>query len=230
VTREWLDEALAAAVDDRPIAALERLCRAAVGPLGVSGVAVTVLAGSQSRGVVCASDDVARRLEELQFTLGEGPGVDAHDGLVPSLERDLASSSRWPAFARAAVEAGVGAVFAIPLRVGEAKLGALVLYRRLPGALSEGSLADAAVLGRAATDVLLALLADLPAGALPAVLEDVSARRAHVHQATGMVSVQLQIPMVDALARLRARAFADGRSLGDVAADVVARRLSFIGD
>ncbi len=82
-----------------------------------------------------------------------------------------------------------------------------MMYRRERGPLSAGSLADAAVVGHEATTVLLALLADLPPGALPIVLEDVSAKRARVHQATGMVSAQLGIPVADALARLRARAF-----------------------
>ncbi|MFD0630267.1 ANTAR domain-containing protein [Catenulispora yoronensis] len=51
--------------------------------------------------------------------------------------------------------------------------------------------------------------------------------RAEVHQATGMISVQLGVSLAEALVRLRAHAWAADRLLADVAADVVARRLRF---
>jgi hypothetical protein len=54
--------------------------------------------------------------------------------------------------------------------------------------------------------------------------------RAEVHQATGMILAQLDIPAQDAFVRLRAYAFADRRPLGEVARDVVARRLVFTED
>jgi hypothetical protein len=54
--------------------------------------------------------------------------------------------------------------------------------------------------------------------------------RAEIHQATGMVVAQLGVSAADALARLRAHAFAEQRLLGDVARDVVARRLCFTED
>ena len=48
-----------------------------------------------------------------------------------------------------------------------------------------------------------------------------------VHQATGMISVQLDVSLEEALARLRAHAFAQGTALGEVAAEVVGRQLRF---
>ena len=46
-----------------------------------------------------------------------------------------------------------------------------------------------------------------------------------VHQATGMLIAHLNLPASAALARLRAYAFGHGRSLREVAADIVAGRL-----
>jgi hypothetical protein len=69
-----------------------------------------------------------------------------------------------------------------------------------------------------------------PRGELAGGLEDVVAYRAEIHQASGMVSIQLQIPVAEALVRMRAHAFAVGSPLGDIAADIVARRLRLTDD
>lgn len=60
-------------------------------------------------------------MEELQFTLGEGPSVDAFDRQTPTLASDVSSVNsgrRWPLFTPAAERMGVRAVFAFPLRAG----------------------------------------------------------------------------------------------------------------
>jgi AmiR/NasT family two-component response regulator len=55
----------------------------------------------------------------------------------------------------------------------------------------------------------------------------VSENRAVVHQASGMVSVQAEMSVGDAMALLRASAFAADRPINEVASDVVAGRLRF---
>ena len=122
---------------------------------------------------------------------------------------------------------GVAAVFAFPLRVGAVHLGVLSLYRAEPGDLAPADLADAITLARVATHLLLDLEGDLPPGSLPDHLADIVDHRANVHQATGMVAAQLEADVRVALSRLRAYAWSRDRSLGDVADDVVARRLRF---
>lgn len=184
-----------------------------------------------NRGVVCATDDVSARIEELQFSLGEGPCVDAIRAggpvLVPDLDRpgDV-TVDRWPTFMESAGSAGVRAVFAFPLRIGAISVGALDLYRVRPGELTEDELL--AVL-MAADAAALALL-HLDTGRDDPFTDDQVNRSAYqlqVHQATGMVKVQLGITMEEAFLMLRARAFADGRPVADVATDVVERRLHF---
>jgi hypothetical protein len=118
-------------------------------------------------------------------------------------------------------------MFSLPIRAGGVRLGVLDLYRGRSGPLTGEQLADALIFA----DIVLVLALDRLGGITPHPEEFVdgafSDRRAVVHQATGMVSVQLDVTVTEALARLRARAYAHDRRLAEVAADVVARRLWF---
>jgi hypothetical protein len=212
------------------------VCRAAPACLGVDGVWVTVSRGGVLREPVCVSDARARVLEELQVTLGEGPCVAALTAAAPVLVPDLASwdsGTRWPAFAPAAVAAGAGAMFAFGLRVGAISAGVLSCYRQRPGPLGEQPLADAVVLA----DITVQLLLDphTARSIRDLTLTDRATGqrwigRAEVHQATGMISVQLGVSLEETFAQLRARAYAEGRPLTEPAADVVAHRLRFDTD
>jgi hypothetical protein len=202
---------------------LVRLCART---LPVSGVGLALMTDDGPAGTVAASDGGALQLEELQFTLAQGPCVDASRTGRPVLAPDLArtSSRTWPQFGAGADAAGLRAVFAFPLRVGGIRLGVLDLYRNTTGELSQVELADALSFADAATQLLLDLQAEDTALGMPpfhalAVLDD----RAEVHQATGVVSVRARVSLAQALALLRARAYAEGRPIGDLARDVLDR-------
>lgn len=203
-------------------------CQAAVQLLAVSGAAVSV-AGDEGFGaaILCRSDPVADRLEAIQMTLGEGPGRDATHTGWPVLEPDLAGAcpGRWPAFTESALAAGASAVFAFPLRIGAIKVGVLGLYRTRPGPLSDEGFGDGLLLA----DYTAQFILGLAARGTPATLKDDGLGRlgAEVHQATGMVAVQLGVSLAEAFVRMQGKAFADGRVIGEVAADVVANRLRF---
>jgi hypothetical protein len=211
---------------------VEHVCAAAMSATGLTSAAVTVVLSAIPRETIYASDPVASRLEELTLTLGEGPGVDVAAG-GPALVADVTASdclARWPVFAPAAAQAGVRAVFALPLRVGAIRLGVLVLYRAQPGQLDREQLADALVLA----DMVCALLLDTAQRDPPHLdgqwPERAGPQHPEVHQATGMITVQLGVSAAVALIRLRAYAYAHDRRLRDVAEDVVARRLRFDPD
>jgi hypothetical protein len=195
--------------------------------LSVTGAGVMLMSGDVPRGAVCSSDDVSTLIEDLQFTLGEGPCVDAYHHDRPMLEPDLAAPAveRWMAFAGPAVAAGARAVFGFPLQIGSIRLGALNLYRDAPGPLTDDQFADALVVSSVIARAVLEFEAHTPPGSIPREMEAGSDFRFVVHQASGMASVQLQIGVAEALIRLRAYAFAHERPLNDVAEDVVARRL-----
>ncbi|AYN33421.1 MULTISPECIES: GAF and ANTAR domain-containing protein [Streptomyces] len=208
---------------------LTQVCAVVLDATGVDGVAVTAKLEGTQRETVCTTSQLATDMEELAVTLGEGPAVDAFSE-GPSLAADLAARdcrTRWPVYAPTAVTAGVRGQFAFPLRLGGVGVGVMCLYRSEPGPLSREQLADALVL----TDTVLALLLDRSLSEQPAMdgrwSEQSGPQHPEVHQATGMIAVQLGVSAAVALVRLRAYAFSHDRRLSDVAKDVVARRLRF---
>lgn len=202
------------------------LCTAAVDALGVAGAGITVMTGA-SAGVVCTSDDRSQLLDDIQFSLGEGPCADAFADRAPVLapQFDALTAERWPAFVGQAVRSGVGSVFAYPVMdtsfdVG-VSVGVLTVYNNLPGPLSLDQHHDAQVVAT----VLFGVLLDHFSSAGDQIIDDIAAHRAEVHQATGMVAAQLDLPASDALARIRAYAFVHDQTVMAVAAEIVARRL-----
>lgn len=209
---------------------LREICRAATVVLGVSGTGLMLMNGGPPSPLAW-SNGVSSRLEELQQTLGEGPCVDAHRCGRPVCEPELArpQSVRWAIFAAAALDAGVESLFSFPLRVGGVRLGALTVHRTVTGGLSHQQYADALAVASIVTATILATQAEAPPGALSRDLESLVVYNAALHQAAGMVSVQLGIGVGEALVRLRAHAYSSERPLAAIAADVVARRLRLDG-
>jgi ANTAR domain-containing protein/GAF domain-containing protein len=224
---EWI---AAAHEGDGPVS-VATVCRAAVRRLAVDGASVTAIGGPIAREPLFASDQLSARLEELQFTTGEGPASEDFRLGSPVLIPDLESAAnRWPGFVSAAVAAGARAIFALPLQAGAVRVGVLTLYRAQPGSLAPQELADLLALA----DVALHLILDAAAGitSLPEYrpLAGLSDSRAEIYQAIGMVSVQLGVSLEEAFVRLRAHAFASSAALADVADDVVTRLLRFDPD
>jgi GAF domain-containing protein len=204
-----------------------RLCEVAAEVVDVTGAGVTLISQDTSTSTVCATDAVSALVEELQFSLGEGPCLDAFREDRPVVEPDLAhpATVRWMAFTPPALEAGVRSIFGFPLHIGAVRLGALDLYCDHTGALSDEQYGDALVVA----DVVAASMATMQADAAPGSLsEQLGSRqdfRIAVHQAAGMVSVQLGVPIDEAVVRLRAHAFAVDLPVSEVARRIVARQL-----
>jgi len=210
------------------------LCAPFLAVLPVGGAALSVLAGSAGQSTVCSSDDTATRLDEMQFDLGEGPCWDAMSTRAPVLTPDLAvdGAAAWPLFTDAvrndAASAGVRAIYAFPLFVGSLDLGAVDLYSSSVKPLESGQVTDATQLASlAAWQVLRRILAD---NAVDDLDTPAPYSRREVHQATGMILAQLDISAADAALLLRAHAFASGRTVAEVASDVIERRIDFAAD
>lgn len=225
----WAQQLLSATT---PRAAeLLRICELCVTSLGVTGAGISMVTDLGNRAVVCATDEVSTRIEELQVTLGEGPCFDAFESGAPVLVADLEEPEdlvvgRWPGFMESAAAAGVRAVFAFPLRIGALGIGAMDLYRVVPGGLDAGQLPAALMAADVAALALLDLRGSEELGWTDA-LATADSYPFQVHQATGMTQVQLGVTTQEAFLRLRAHAFATGRPLADVADDVVHRRYRF---
>lgn len=206
-----------------PESYMERVCSAGVELLNMSGTGLTLMTRNAELGAVSASDKGAQVIEDLQFTLGEGPALDAFRLGTPALEPNMADAPvRWPFFGPAALELGVLAVFSFPLQMGVIRLGCFDLFRDRPGFLTEDELADALLLADLVTEDIVDLQAE---GGLRSTAADHLGRRARVYEATGMVAAQIDSDMASALARLRAHAFASEISIFEVAEQVIARSL-----
>lgn len=207
----------------------KRLCEVCAEATGMTGAGIMLMSGEVPQGAVCTTDQVSKLIEDLQFMLGEGPCIDAFSHLRPVFEPNLIEPDvpRWMAFSVPAIAAGVRAVFGFPLQVGAVRLGALNLYRDHPGPLSDDQHSDALVMADVAAAAVLMMQANAPPGKLAVELETGSDFRYVVHQASGMVAVQLDVSIGQAMIRLRGYSFANDRPLIEVAQDVVARRFRF---
>jgi GAF domain-containing protein len=215
-----------------------RIGTACVEFLPVSGAAITLMTGTDAQEPVYASDAVVSQLDALQFSLGEGPCVEAFAERRPVLVTDLAevADGRWPMFAHAARDTQVRGLFVFPLQLGAIAVGVLALYCLEPGGLARDGLAGSLRAADAALWTLLGLRAGETLNTtangksppdLRGWLSGAPLHRTEVYQATGMIIGQLDVTAATALAKLRGYAFAHDRPIDEVARDVVARRLQF---
>ena len=193
----------------------------------MTGAGVMLMSGDVPRGSVCTTDEVSASIEQLQYTLGEGPCVDAYNLSQPVLEPDLVEPmvTRWQAFSGPAIAAGARAIFGFPLLVGGIRLGALNLYRDRAGPLDADQHADSLVMAAVVAQAVLSVQAGAAPGRLAAELEQGADFQYVVHQASGVLAVQLGVSVAQALIRLRAYAFGNDLALTDVAVAVVAHTL-----
>jgi hypothetical protein len=209
------------------VGALRRLCGAAVKAIPATGAGLSVMTDGGVRGLAAASDAASERIDELEFALGEGPCLEAFTSRRPVLEADLADGgmTRWPLYAVAAHDEGVRAAFAFPLQIGATRLGVLDLQRTTPGPLSAEELTQALSFADVATTMLLNGQEHAPPGAAADGLDEALSSHYQLHQAQGMVMVQVGVSLAAAMALLRAHAYSHNRHLDEVARDVVARTL-----
>lgn len=200
-----------------------------VAALPIDGAAVSTLGPLLASETIAASDATVARLDELQFDLNEGPCWDALRTARPVLEPDLRHRPKntWPAFSEAALKEDVGAIFAFPMIVGRLKVGAVDFYAVRPKEFTRDQTAQAgALVDAVGRQVLRRSLDALAAEAGEIPPADRFSRRI-VHQATGMVIAQLGVSPDEAELVLRGHAFAEDRSMREVAEDVLAGRLGF---
>jgi hypothetical protein len=206
-----------------------KLCEPFLAVLPVTGASVSILRPGQS--TVDSSDATAAWIDELQFDLGEGPCWDAIASRGPVLRPELGTVAEqdWPMFTEALLgsEQGrdVSALYAFPMLLGSMEIGAVDLYSDSSVPLSGPDISHATQLAElAGWQVLRHLLAD-------SELENPTrSSRREVHQATGMVLVQMGVSAREAELLIRAHAFSTGRSVAEVANDIVERRIDFSAD
>jgi hypothetical protein len=227
------EQLVAVVGDEHGEDAANRLCEACVALFGVDAAAISLVFDGVHTATLGASGPTARVLDELQFTLGEGPGLDAVSRRAAVLVTDLAEAdgtTRWPTYRPAIHVHGIRFVYAIPIAMAGHYIGALTLFRAHPGMLSARQFTDALVAAELAEMPILDLTsADLQAAAADpdsnSWTQLTALTRTEVNQATGMLVAQLNVKPAVALVRLRAHAYATDRTPTDVARDILARRL-----
>ncbi|GAA2724658.1 GAF and ANTAR domain-containing protein [Cellulomonas aerilata] len=217
--------------------AADRLCRACVDLLDVDGASISVADQGTTRGTFGSSSELSRRMDEYQFTLGEGPCLDAVRDGVPVMVADLsdASHDRWPAFSGAVMESGIHAVFALPVQVATTPVGALDLFNRRIGPLTDTALTGGLVAAELAALPLLDVMnahgdLDAHAEAEYGWEQLTSLQRVEVYQATGMLIAALDISPAEALVRLRANAYTRGMTASELAWEILERRVNLNND
>lgn len=199
--------------------------------LGIDDLVVSLAVNGQITEQLWSSGKTGSAFEDLQFTLGEGPGPDALRFREAAFAPDVAAtgSPRWPNLIAAMAHLPIRAVFCLPLALGGITVGVLTGLRSTPGHMTGQEMDDA--LGLAAALTLQSLGgAEKRIDGREDALPQGGLHRAVVHQATGMLSVQLALPLSEALLRLRAYAFSHDRPITTAAEDVVSRRLRLDDD
>jgi hypothetical protein len=213
-----------ASVDDPALASVEllpvRLSRACAKALGADGVGLCVFA-ADFRIPLGASDDDAAVAERLQFTLGQGPCLDAHAHNRPWRGSAEHIRQQWPVFHDQLVaRTSFRSIISVPLHLGPTVGGAMDLYLRQPQQVPTLQLADVYAAAESIAQALswqqAGTMTDLDDGS--GWLYGSAARaRTTVWIAIGMLNAHYDLNTPDAFALLRAYAYSHEHLLDDVA-------------
>lgn len=190
--------------------------------LGKKSAGVTLVGKDGVESLVATSDHVARLAHDVEFVVGEGP---AHDVAATMRTVRVGGSEmmeRWPRYGPVVADHGVGSLISLPLRQEPGGcLGALSVYDTAPAVTT-----DTAATSTRVADALVHTVLNVPGvvshDEIPAVpMFDEADFVAKVHQAAGIMSAKLGYETSDAVALLRARAFADGLPVETLATQVI---------
>jgi len=171
---------------------------------------------------VACSDDLATQVNDLQYSLQEGPCLTAlEDGCLVRIE-DLAAETRWPRFTVQAARAGIGSCLSLPLIARDETVGALNLYSPASRAFGAAQTRRAERFAENAAGALALGLRLASYAALTDQLRASLASRAAIDQAVGIIMAQQQCTQDAAFGALRAASQNRNVKLRDAATEVVA--------
>ncbi|MFI0896727.1 GAF and ANTAR domain-containing protein [Streptomyces sp. NPDC020983] len=193
-------------------------------PLRLLAARLPRLAGVAAAGVLLAGEDgdlrvVGASCEPARLLAGQGPGPGSfHEGAeaaAPDLERGPGAFP--PEYARRVLRAGYRAVLALPLRHGKETVGALVLFRAVPGPLDPDRADVARALAGAAALGVLQRRTRRHHARLAAQLQTALDTRVPVEQAKGLLAERFHVSVDAAFDLLRAHARARRLRVADLA-------------
>lgn len=216
------------AVSARQVEARPRFMGVVAAELGTPSAGLTLLGPDRAVVSVIASDRLASAAQHVEFDLGEGPVHDVTRHGVPIIAELDTAPSRWPRYALEASRLGMRSVIAVPLVEATTCFGALAMFGAGPGVRPADLLARLNTMADALTHTMLlagerGAAPDGPAGPLLAEQDQYTI----IHQAVGMVAAQRSCVVEDALALIRARAFAENTPVDTIARRVIDRTVRF---
>lgn len=119
---------------------LQEIVSAAVANVpAAQSAGVSAAAGRDRIESTATTDELPRRVAELQTRVAEGPCLESLRELQPVGSDDLRTESRWPAFTAGMTELPVRSMLSLPLYVSDGGIGSLSLYAAEPDAFDERS-------------------------------------------------------------------------------------------
>jgi GAF domain-containing protein len=171
--------------------------------------------------VVATSSEETRLLEVFQIQSDEGPCLDCVRSGAPVTSADLAADvARWPLFVPAALQAGVGSVAAVPLRLRSQIIGGLNLFQAAAVAIPAADQLLAQALADVATIGILHERSHHESALVAQQLQHALNSRVVIEQAKGVLAERDQVDMDAAFAALRGHAREHNLKLTDVAVGV----------
>jgi len=172
---------------------------------------------------LAASDDQARRIDQLQYDLDEGPCLDTLATGKSHYIVDTATETRWPRFCAAAHEQGVRSCLGLPLTGPTGPVGGYNLYSMWRDAFAPDTREQLEVFaGNAAGAVAVAMkLAEQTQ--MSDDLRDALTSRAVIDQATGIIMAQQRCGAGEAFDILRRASQKRNVKLRELAAEIVSK-------
>ena len=208
---------------------LERLLELSVDALGADAGGVMLWNGDTATNrleLLACTDERTRVVELFELQRQEGPCVDSHLLGEPVVEEDLAGSERWPQFSPVALDRGVRAIYAFPLRLRGTGLGALNLFRYEPGPALAADISAAQAFADMATIGILQQRATQDARTLAGQLQTALNSRVVIEQAKGILAERMSLDVDQAYQVIRWYGRNHNEPVRTVAAAVVAGDLT----
>jgi len=187
---------------------------------GVVGASVTLVESDRAFTAAFAGQ-LALDLDETQYQEGFGPCLEVAQSAGTVTVPDMAAETRWPAFARQALAAGVRSSLSVALPLQEAVLGALNIYAAQPATFDR----DAIELARTFAGYAAVAIANARLYQATATLAEDMRRametRAVIEQAKGILVAQQRCTPERAFEMLTRLSQSTHRKLRDCAADLV---------
>ena len=105
---------------------------------GADGAGLTLLEVNRA-DLIVKSEHFVRAIDEIQYSIGEGPCISAAATGQTRRSGQLSNDSRWPQFGPRASRLGVHSALSLPLVVSTGILGAMNIYAHAPDAFDERS-------------------------------------------------------------------------------------------